>query len=521
MRKKSKITVYTDLIMLIILFFTFLCAIISHKYTLLSKFIFLKVFDNYYTFPITNIEGSRWRCKSNFTYLFEYNYTGHKYGCFDNNTKILLTNITQEDCTSSYPKGVYIEGIDKTPMNAWKSKVICFKRENYKDKYKIVKQTENCPESYKFCGFSNNFNDRYCVKNEYKCPIFYFNITSTNDPDKKNEELFSYVDLDEKYSLIYSNNHENPYVNNSFIKVDFQIGEDYPCINKNLLTYKNKLFPFLNDKERYGCYKNNSMVNRKDPPKHIDRENYNKTLNFGIEYEQYLDKRFTEIDKVKVFRFNIENDLKYLNDLPQIDTWKVNKTINYNLYSRPYVSPNFTCLNSNITRYTDLDNFYNDVKIYNYILICLLLGNFIFLCFFISILSLMKITSRNQSLLLSFLKNIQNGGFFYFSVLYIFKINEKNDYFNESFTFLSDEHCLDETSRFGFTQIFEIEKYLEYRKHNIDVIFYSGIPYFICMILQVFKFFNKIYLRIRNKERNIQAKNIFQKIDNLTEKLNQ
>ena len=132
----------------------------------------------------------------------------------------------------------------------------------------------------------------------------------------------------------------------------------------------------------------------------------------------------------------------------------------------------------------------------------------------------MKITSRNQSLLISFLKNIQNGAFFYFSVIYILKINERNYYFKEYFTFLIDEHCLDDTSKFAFKNIFEMEKCLQSRKQKIDVIFYSGIPYFVCMIVQVLKFINKIYLRIRNKERNIQAKSIFQKIDNLTQKLN-
>ena len=539
---KSKLTILTDILMLIILFFTFMCSIIANKYTLLLKLSFLETFQNQYTNPITKIDISRWRCKSNYNYLFDFSYPGNLYGCYDYNTSELLLNITnKEECVGS--KRAFIEGIDNTPMSAWRSKVICVKREDYTNISYITRQKDNCPEGYKFCGFYNVFNDNFCVINDYKCPIFYFDIKRNNETKI---DYANYLQLSDKYELVYSYNTSNQYINSSYVKVDFRIGEDFPCITKNRFSYKYQLFPFLNNKEKFGCFENKTVDHSKiinnadktsdDGNKISDNFNktteiiyeiyendiiYNKKDNKNIEYENYLDKRYEVIDSsYKRFDFNEANDLKFLNDLPTIDDWKNNSTATLKLYSRPYISPNFTCLGDNYKKFFEMKEHLDKLKKLNFTLICLLLGNLFSLCFFITILTLMKITSINQNLMMSILKNIHSCLFCFFIYWYIQSIYEKDQEFKMNYFYFLNIQCFDKTTEFAIENVNGFKEILNIRRINLNVIIYSGLPYCICLFIQILNLAYKTSIRIRNRGRNSVMGVIIENIDNLNSGLN-
>lgn len=508
MKKKSKVTVFTDIIMLIMLFFTFLCSIISDKYTIMSKYIFLNIFANYETNPIVEIDISRWRCKSDFNPLFNYSYPGHYSACYNNSTGKFYTDVPKEECKKTR-EIFYIEGIDETPMNAWRSKVICVRRESYFNKSLIMPSNQECPEEFKFCGKLNKFNDKYCVKERYRCPIFYLEIRLNNEYNKSDNTI-QYKELDKNRILLYSNNStEKLYQEGNYIKNDFQVGVNFPCIKKTRISTfdDGNVFPLILEQssKKIGC---KPKEDEEGTHIHKDDNDIHKT-NITIEddEEYYYDKRYEKIDSYTISDFNIDNDLKYLNDIPNLKNWKQTSDKEIILYSRPYTFPNFTC--ANITHITDIQSSYTEIKVKHYIVIVLILSNLIILCLFISILSLMKITSRNQNLFLSVIKIIQSLIFMYFIAIYILSIRQKDKEFKKLYSFLfNNENCIDNVSKNALENIYHFHEALNFRELMIELIYYTGFPYFSCIIIQFLKFLHKVYLRIRNKNRNKQAKGL-------------
>lgn len=535
MKKKSKVTVFTDIIMLIMLFFTFLCSIIADKYTIMSKYIFINIFSDYKGYPIVEIDISRWRCKSDFNPLFGYEYPGHYSACYNNITGIPDLETPKEDCRKS-PNVFYIEGIDETPMYAWRSKVICIRRENYSNKSMEIPSYMECPEGYRFCGNLNLYWDKFCVKPRYKCPIYYLQIKLQNEFNKSDDTI-QYKELDKNHVLLYSNNStEKLYEPGNYIKSEFQVGVNYPCIKKSRISTDGNVFPLIlsESAQRIGCKPRDDGDDNDDheqmhhqstqPPKlkllaeqaraekpQTAKDNLNaknKAKKNGEDDDDYFyDKRYTKIDSYTVTGFNNDNDLKYLNEIPNLGNWKQDYTKEINLYSRPYSYPNFTC--ANITHFSNIEESYKIIKVEHYIIIVILLSNLICLCMFISILSLMKITSRNQNLCLSIFKIIQSLVFMYFIARYILSIREKDDAFKVMFSFLfNNENCIDSVSKNALEKIYHFKEALSFREEMIEIIYYTGFPYFACIVIQFLKFVHKVYLRIRNKDRNKQAKGL-------------
>lgn len=542
MKKKSKVTIFTDLAMVIMLFFCFLCGIISDKYTIMSRMIFLNVFSNFESGPIVEIDISRWRCKSGFSPLFNYSYPGHDSACYDNSTGIFALGTSKEECLlskTSNNKLIYIEETQPTEMIAWRSKVVCVKRDYaHLNKSVMISSERECPENYKYCGNVNNFNDKYCILAKYQCPIFYLDILPKTKVNKSDTSI-QYVSLDNSFMLVYSNNSTEKLQEGIKIKIDFKVGFDYPCIKRTRIPYQDphSFIPMLKKeaKSLLGCkppsedanehqimnmriyeYNNN---NYKDLNRSLIEPNYvplknaivgNTSNQAGEEVDEsiYSDKRYSLMDSYFISEFNNDNDLKYLNDIPNLKDWVNNKRILLNLYSRPFVTFNLTCLN--MTDFSIMKSTYTDIKVMHYIINILLLVNLISLCLHISILSLMKITSRNQNLILSIIKIIQSLIFMYFIAKQIFKLRDKDDklqqYYKAQYL---NESCLDQVTRNGFDKIYHFKDGLSFRESMIELIYYTGFPYLACIVIQFLKFLHKVYLRLRNKKRNIQAKSLF------------
>jgi len=493
MKKKSKVTVFTDIIMLIMLFFAFLCSIISDKYTIMSKYIFLNIFSDLKAYPIVEIDTSRWRCKSDFYPLFSYVYPGHHSTCYNNITGHPDYVTPKEDCKQS-PNVFYIQGIDEVPM------------------------------------YINLFGDKYCVKKKHPCPIYYLEIKLDNQFNKSDDTI-QYKELDKNRVLLYSNNStEKLYESGNYIKSDFQVGVNYPCIKKNRISSDGNVFPLIlaENKGRIGCKpieseedEDGHNIYEKDESKFKlladhDKAGKQKTINSIAKEDDnyYYDKRYIKIDSYTIGEFNTDNDLKYLNEIPNLKDWTQDENARQiNLYTRPYSYPNFTC--ANITQFSDIEQSYKLIKLEHYIVNVILLSNLICLCLLISILSLMKITSRNQNLCLSFFKIIQSLVFMYFIARYIFSIRKKDDVFKTLFSFLfGKENCVDPVAKNALENIYHFHDALVFREQMIEIIYYTGFPYFACIVIQFLKFMQKVYLRIRNKERNKEAKGLLDILGN-------
>jgi len=523
MKKKSKVTVLTDILMLIMLFFAFLCSIIADKYTIMSKYIFLNIFGNEIESPIVEIDISRWRCKSDFEPLFNYEYPGHYSGCYNNITGDFNNFIKKEQCIK-YNSTFYIDGVTESPMNAWRSKVICIRREDYSKITQYVLKDNDCPNGYKFCGFLNQFKDKYCVLEKFRCPIYYLEIkpkTYLNLTD----DTIQFKVLDGKNLLLYSNNStEKLYEEGSYIKNDFKVGVNYPCIKKNRISTNGNNFPLIKEqnKENLGCVpkENNDdhHETKEGDEKHLrilENNNIYKNLTlknntikkFKNDDDFYFDKRYTVIDSYLLSDFNTDNDLKYLNEIPNLKNWTRNKDELMYLYSKPYTYPNFTC--ANLNKFINLEEMYKNIKLQHYIVNVILLCNLICFCLFISLLSLMKITSRNQNLGLSLIKIIISSIFLFYIAKYIFSIRSSDQEYKILYIKLFDlNDCIDPVSKNALDKIYHFKDALIFRQQMIEIIFYTGYPYFTCIIIQFLKFLHKVYLRIRNKDRNKEAKGL-------------
>jgi len=531
MKKKSKVTVFSDILMLIMLFFTFLCSIIADKYTIMSKSIFLNIFSDYKAYPIVEIDISRWRCKSDFNPIFNYYYPGHHSACYNNITGVADYSIAKEECKINQSV-FYIQGIDESPMYAWRSKVICIRRENYTNKSLEIPSYMDCPENYRFCGKLNTYGDKFCVKLKYRCPIYYLEIKLKNQFNKSDDTI-QFKELDKNSVLLFSNNStEKLYEPGNYIKSEFQVGVNYPCIKKNRISSDGNVFPLVleDNAEIIGCkssdYKENDHKHSENNgnKKHMrmlsglksDKTNKNiKNNNNNIvkdededeDEDYYYDKRYIKIDSYSIADFNNHNDLKYLNEIPNLKNWTQDNTKKINLYSRPYSYPNFTC--ANITHFSNIEESYREIKVKHYIINVILLSNLITLCLFISILSLMKISSRNENLCLSIVKIIQSLVFMYFIARYIFSIRKEDVAFKYLYSFLFvNENCIDPVSKNALEKIYHFKEALAFREQMIDNIYYTGYPYFFCIVIQFLKFVHKVYLRIRNKDRNNEAKGL-------------
>jgi len=487
----------------------------------MSKYIFLNIFGRLETNPIVEIDISRWRCKSDFSPLFDYKYPGHYSGCYNNSTGYFNKDTNKEECRKII-NSFYIQGMDETPMNAWRSKVICVRRESYSYKSVFAAANEECPKGYKFCGRLNQFNDKFCVIKKNKCPIFYLDIKLI-DKINKTDDTIQFKQLDTNMVLVYSNNStELLNEEGNFIKNDFQVAVNFPCIKKNQISTfdDGNIFPLIleQNKKKIGC-KPQDNHNYHDNHNENDVEN-NRNINLNRvedknkyilkdDKEYYFDKRYIKIDSYKISEFNSNNDMNYLNDIPNLKNWKQIKDKEIILYSRPYTYPNFTC--ADVSHISEINNSYVEIKLMHYVVIVLLLSNLIVLCLFISILSLMKITSRNQNLFLSILKIIQSFIFLYFIADNILSIREKDEDFKTFYSFLfQNENCIDIVSKNGLEKIYHFQDGLVFREYIIELIYYAGFPYLSCIIIQLIKFLHKLYLRIRNKDRNKQAKGLFE-----------
>jgi hypothetical protein len=488
--KQSKLSTILDISTLILLYFIFLCAIIADKYTIMSNYIFENTFSNFDIDPIVDIEISRWRCQDGFYPLFNFSYPGYDSACYNKTSKDYTPNSNKHFCKKDEN---FLNKVDKTPMIGWREKVICIKRESFKNDSYISPSNDTCKEDYKFCGYADSFKDKFCVKNERDCPIFFFEINKTNI--YKNDNNISSHSLDKFNSLFYSNNSTEILEKGPTIKIDFSIASEFPCIIKERISPIGKLFPLMlkESLKYYGCRSPENFKNK-----------FSNKLN-NSDSDLYFDTRYESIDSYELLSFNNDNDMEILNSLPDLGDYTLDKNIKIKLYSRPYIYPNFKC-QVNSLDFFDIVKIYKEVKLDNFLLNIYILGNLVILCIFISIISLMKITSKSQNLILSLFKILSCFLLCYLICNQAFSIKDKDDKLNSLYFSLSENNCLDEVTKTTLKNIFYTIETFNFKSKLIDIIYYSLFFYLGFILIQFLKFCHKLYLRYLKKRNSVTSK---------------
>jgi len=512
--KESKLSTISDVIILIILYFIFLCAIIADKYTIMGNYIFENTFSNFNIDPIVDIDISRWRCRDGYNPLFNHSYPGHYSACYDPITKDYRLEKNENECKENEN---FLEKVDITPMNGWKEKVICIKRESFKNNSYISPRGIDCKDGYKYCGYADSFEDKYCVEKERDCPIFFFEINKKDTYNSTEKEIKSHV-LNDEYSLFYSNNSTKILNKGVFMKIDFSVASKYPCIRADRISPFGEEYPLMleESKKKYGCKPSDAEKWQKTVEEYYDG-NYNnpdillysqRKKKSNINETKFFDFRYKPIDFYDLNNFDNDNDMEFLNELPIIKNFTPNTNITIKLYSRSYIYPNITCLKNSTEKFFEIENMYKDLKFDNFLLNIYILGNLLILCIFISVISLMKITSKTQNLILSLLKIIT-------CLILLILISkqvsliQKGDYnMRDIYTNINQDYCLDEVTKTTLKNVFYVTETFFFKQRLMKTIYYTIFVYLAFIIIQFLKFWHKVYLRFNEQKRGNTTKDV-------------
>jgi hypothetical protein len=496
--KNSKVTVITDIILLSLSFVMVLCSFLSGKYSVNIKTLFNKTLENISTEPIEDIKTARWRCPEGYNPLVNYTYPGNTWGC---NIVKSRTGTIETKCTGNNRAilGQHdFTDIDKVDLSVWYNTTLCIKRFNTTGIAKVVvPDDKNCPQNFTDCGRSSLFYDRQCYQSQYinqsefTCPINYINIIDTInlDPTDKTKK---HITFPNNKALIFSNNPNS----NTTIPVDFQITENTPCIIPGRISNLTVQFPVKNKNETilhfYGCDPNNVTV-----------------IN-----ESYLDYRYIKLGEILAKDFYKANDLDQVNNLPDRvpPHWVKNSSLTFKLYYRGYLRMSAKCLTTE--EFHKGRDLFNTARWSQFALSLCYVINLIFLFLFISLLGLMKIGSKIQNIIISLCKILFCLVFlvvnFYLSTE-CFNISEK---IHTNLFAVSDHNCWDKITLSAFMDIYDIPYYQhEWYKYS-SILFYLNFPYVVMVFIQAGKYIHKTYLRIRNRKRNREARNLLKKNTN-------
>ena len=487
--KKSKVTVITDVFMLIFSFIFVILSVLSHKY--LTNF-------RYYTnillikdaYPVKSIEITRFNCRQDYEHFSNELYYGNVGGCYLPTLKLLFDKNCTDDSISFIEDRRSIPRIAETPLYIWRDTNICIKR--YKldndSMYDYVPNTKECPQNYRKCGKIDAFNN-LCMLNDIDCPItdIIFRDINSKDPIPDGYEQLALND--ETTILLYT---RQPQLDKS-IPIDFRISQNIPCIDSTMVSNITNIFPLQKQQEKYGC----KVINPS-----------NKT-----EVEYQYDERYDVLDSYQLRKYYEQNELNDINSFPNLPTWKKDKNAVINLYKRTGVNINYECMD--IDSRSSFNRSDRTLKIVGFKMIIYSLANLFILCIFLSIINIIKVNNKIQNSLLNFFKLSFLALFIVLLFLDMDELNKLGKEMSRVLEVMKLEKCLDEITSSIYFKMMHIDKYLEYWNNTVSTITILNYIYIGVFIIQFFKFVHKTYLRIRNLRRNKESQNILQQALNI------
>ena len=486
--RNSKLTTITDALLLFLAFIIFIDSVLDMKDTvLLKQKLMNRIFQNTGLPPIEKISVSRNFCDKDNDYFSFFNYTfpGVLGGSFNK----LTYKFSDSRCVvgdQNFRYCVNIPRIKPQYMSVWEDKVMCLKRYDQEsfDKYRIISKNEMCPIGYRKCGFYNQYEDIICMSQELPCPInsIEFKTKSKINPL---DTTYDYFKLDNDNYLVVSNN-----ITENILPIDFIVAEYYPCLEVERISYNPKypIYPRMNNLNLFNCQKD-----------------LNSTYSNSTDYDEIFDKRYQKLYSLPKKNFFFDNDLfKKYSALPDIKNWKNDMNYaNYTISMRSYISVNLTC--SSLDDFNNFKSSLEKLKIMKFTQMVLALLNVFLLCFFISLLSLVKIIKRWLHTILTLIKIIFSAFYLIYNIILSYQNFDITLSLNHYLTEVLP-YCVDKYVNSGMI-IYDV-------LHNIrDVnlvnrlIYFFSIFYGCILAMQLLRVMYKVYVRIKNRKRREQARN--------------
>jgi hypothetical protein len=484
--KKSKVTVITDVLMIIISFIFVILTVLSHKYLTNyrqhTKILFFVEPD-----PIKSIEVSRWNCRKGYEHFVNDEYPGIYGGCYLPTLNLLLKKNCSDESISFIKKRISIPEIEKTKVYFWRNTNLCVERYKFDNvEYEYIPESRNCSEGFRKCGKIDIFN-YLCVGESFECPITDLKFQSREKPYRAdyNPILLG----DNKTMLLYTNVPQLK--NNTFIPTDFTISPNIPCIDNSKISNSSDVFPLAKEPERYGC-------------------NYKYVKDPGL---TYLDFRWEDIDVYDKISFYGHNELSELMSLPNMTMWSSAIENNMYLFLRTGSKLNYECFDK-----SRKINFYYSVrtlKIDGFKMIIYSLANMLILSIFLSLIKIIKIGNKIQNILLNFIKICFSILFIVAILLLIEEMKDQSKDVLDVLKMMEDEKCLDKNSYHIYFKSLKVDQYINNWDNTMKTIFIISYIYVGLAAIQVLKFIHKTYLRIRNNRRNKEGVNVLKQAINL------
>jgi hypothetical protein len=474
--KNSKITVLIDILLLTVSFVMLIFTIMSDRYYTIFKQTYFYALPNQKILPLANIEPVNFKCRKNYSPLFTYTYQGNYEGCYLKTLHLLKDLPCSDERLLPFKKGaVEIPELDRDGFHIWRNVSLCGKRYTEDTfNFTYAKSMESCPVNYTDCGYIDVFKDRLCVAGP-ECPITYLNITT--DISMFDSDNYTAIPLTDNKYLVYS---REPNLQ-SFIPIDFSISEDIPCILPDRISYSSRPFPLAKNKENMGC-------------------NYNYKGKRGDDrnYTNYLDKRFILLDSIFTTEIFEHNEANSLNLLPNTETWTRNTTSRMNLYYRTRIRVNTECVNNENRALFRMA--LDTIKIRQYILVLLNLANMLFLCIFISVLSMMLVNSI-PSLILRFVKLTLSTAFITANIYIAWSLFAIDQVVIDRMETAITSRCMDETTIFAMDEIYGAKGFLDGWKTSNYLTLFSNIPYMLLITIQGVWYFVYLYKKLKEMRR--------------------
>lgn len=515
--RNSKLTTVTDALLLTMAFIIFIGGVLEMKDTiLLKKKLLERIFQNEELTPIKNISVSRNFCDkdNNFTSFFNYTFQGVVGGSYNTKTNKHSESKCSHENLDDLLNCINIPRIKPQYMSVWEDKVLCLQRYRPDElDYKIIPSNEICDQEYVSCGYYNQYYDILCVKDKTDCPINYIEIKNLSDININNPK-FDYFKLENNHYLVTSKSFPE-----KIIPIDFYVAEYYPCLEMERISFNNNfpVYPYINNQDLFGCEQNQTEKTKTSQKFKI--KNYENILDLNIsthslanpapskDFDEIYDRRYQRLFSLLKKNFFFDNDLleKY-KTLPSIKNWNNDINVaNYTLSVRNYISINLTCSNSLNFNFKDLKSkiFYMKEMKFKQMVYALL--NIFMLCFFISLLSLVKIIKRWLHTFLTLIKIIFSA--FYLTYLVILSYENFNltnllrDYLEVKII-----NCVDKYVNSAM-QIYGVTDHIEDVNFVNRLIFFVSLFYGFNLVMQFLRVMYKIYVRIKNTKRRKEARN--------------
>lgn len=478
--RNSKLTTITDALLLTVAFIMFIDSVLEMKDTVLvKKKLFKKVFRHDNLGPIEDIKVGRNMCDEDagYTSFFNFTFQGVKRGSYSSNTG----TFSDSSCEADDINCVDIPEIKSQYLSVFADKVLCLKRMQLTtDNHLSLAKGLQCTSGYKQCGLYNNFEDKFCVKNNLPCPINYIAFKETKDIDFKNI-TYKYEEMQNGFWIVSSNN-----MTDEKLAIDFEVAENYPCLEYERISVNGTFppYPRMNNLDLFGC----NAGDYKDPSLIID---------------DGFDKRYEVLSEYAKFSFLYDNDLirKY-DSLPEVAGWKSDLVDNnVKLYKRAYISANLTCTSN------EAFNIFHDnvekLKVLKYVQMVSCLCNVVILCFFISLLSLVKILKQWFHVILNVVKILISSAFVAYSITQSYHSFQLTKSTNEYMKLLQTD-CTDKFTDAAIMR-YDVDGNIKRINCLNQYLYFFSISYGVVTFIQFIRLCYKIYIRIKNRNRRRDA----------------